>query len=238
MKLPNKRILTFSCLLSILSFALLSVIYIGYSPKKQKKDTFTEVTNLYFSGKLDAAYDILMNSSKEIFKHKDSCELMISVSAEKKEWLHVEQFSRTCLENKRPVAEIAFDGLAASAKELGRIDTSIEYLENNFGNKCYLYDRCNISLAHLYLYKNKIDKAAKLFLQTIESSAIWSAWTNRALNTRKLSLNKKFIADLINTLETKNSISSTIVNKIEEEAIKHKLFEEIKTLKKKTQSNS
>ena len=86
----------------------------------------------------------------------------------------------------------------------------------------------------MYLYKNRIDEAAQLFLQTIEKSTIWSAWTNRALNTRKLSLNKKFISSLIMTLNKKNSISPTIINKIEEEAIKHQLFEEIELLKKKT----
>ena len=62
---------------------------------------FNEVSKLYFSGKLDAAYDLLMSHSREVFTHEDSCELMISIGAEKKEWLHAEQFSKTCLENKK-----------------------------------------------------------------------------------------------------------------------------------------
>ena len=43
-------------------------------------------------------------------------------------------FLKHASKTKKSVSEIAFDGIAASAKELGEIDTGIEYLENNFVN--------------------------------------------------------------------------------------------------------
>lgn len=182
------------------------------SESGQRSKIHQNVRVSYDHGAYHEALGYLQDGYDSILVEEEGCELVISVFAQTKKLTSLEQVSRKCIVQGGS-DEIASEGLAMSLSSVGRSAEAIQVIEATV-QEYAKNARVLATLAQLYIYDEREDKARQYLLEAIRIGDPWSPWLARVFSAKAYYSNSKFLSQVVSELQHKPEVMVDIEKRL------------------------